>query len=517
MPSSATLQSVEDDDPRQAILEEQLAEFPLPDELLHGGDAGRRGPGLDDGCFATVNAVLLRLVDIPAVDSGRAVLAHRPHRGNDRRHAVFGVGDPAFGVPDSDRPVLALAVHPPGLDGRIGRQRLIVNAHEVEDRQERVCAVAEELVAGVRRGACAADQHLHAGLFAGLEHGLGHVQVDFAEAEAIGPPAGDRDAFPGFVPEFDGVDRPFRPTVLDQHFLEILFELLIERGEPRQVFLRTVDHGAVVAEPGAATAQRLLLARRAAASHGQHQRHVILHGPIDVRFPDRAIPALGAGPFDPQPLEESKDLDAHFMRPRQIEGVGRKLDPPRISRRHSDARRRKRLSPTAQVQHQPVGPECGGDCRRHPHQARTFGGQVHRNRGIRQVGDLENPRVPNVAGPPTSAVVDHMDFCGPPNRVAAVLDAEGERRLIAGPKHVGRHAARSFKHLPVLGLCPFQPEHHGEVLHSLAGNHLGERGGRREQGQRKQAGCNTWPMAGDKPCSASHAVFSLWCHADCGC
>ncbi|MGA2255110.1 MAG: hypothetical protein ABSG53_10645 [Thermoguttaceae bacterium] len=111
--------------------------------------------------------------------------------------------------------------------------------------------------------------------------------------------------------------------------------------------------------------------RCAAAADGEHQREVVLHGPIDVGIGDGVVAALGTGTFHAQPLEDIEHLGRHLMGPAQIHGVGGQPLAARLGRGHTDAGGAEGPAAIAKFQNQRVSAEHAADLRLDLHHAAT--------------------------------------------------------------------------------------------------------------------------------------------------
>ena len=121
------VQAVEDEDPRDARLEQDLPERALADEVLHGTVRGGEGPGLDvplDALGAALGEDVI-LCDAMVAEGGdgnaaqasqRAVVAGRAVRGDDAEEAVVGVRRPRLGVPDEHAALVVLSLVPLGVE-----------------------------------------------------------------------------------------------------------------------------------------------------------------------------------------------------------------------------------------------------------------------------------------------------------------------------------------------------------------------------------------------------------------
>ena len=378
----------------------------------------------------------------------------RPHRGDDAGHAVVGIGDPALGVPDLHAAVLALAVHPLGLQRGVVGQRLIVDADEIEPGKEGVGAVAEQLVARVRGGAGAADEHLHAGLLAGLDDCLGHGRVDLAEARNVGAPAGNGDALPGLVPQFHGVDRPLRPAVARGDQPGPRAELRVVLRQPGAVVLG-VQHPAVIVQPGARAAQRH---RRGAVVDGKHRSHVVASGPLNELAVFRRLRLkVGRGgrrearaeprALDAELLEEREDVLVHQVGPGAIEGVGGELHAARVGLDDAHQAGDELPALSLQIHDQRVAAEEFRNPRPHCQFLCALRGQIHAQRGIAPAGaqrQAHDVGAPHVARLRLRRPMDHLHPAARDDGRAAPVDEPEQRlRLLAAGERVDRRRVRS--------------------------------------------------------------------------
>jgi len=274
------------------------------------------------------------------------------------------------------------------------------------------------------------------------------------------------------------VDGAFGPAVLDQDLFEVALKFRVKRRQPRQVFLHSFDHRPVGAKPGTAASERLLFPRGSTTSDGQHQRQVVLHGPVHVRVANRVVAAFGARAFDAEPLEHVEHYRRHFMRPPQVHGIGRQPDPARFRRGDSDTGAGKSASPVAQIEDERITAEDLSNLRFDCDGAAPCG-QVHVQSAGTGVGDFEDDGFPPIARFALGPILNHVHLQRPLVGLSR-LEKEGEGGFLPRPERVSAQAAFGLLHRPALGR---DAKSLAKVLHIGTSGHLGLQGQRAGHGQ----------------------------------
>ena len=230
---------------------------------------------------------------------------------------------------------------------------------EIEIGKKGILAVRKELVPGVGRGIAAADQHVDAGLFTGAQDRLAHEPMQFPVAEHVGAPAGDRQAFPGLVPQLDCGDRSARPAKLTHQAIDEILIILVALGQPNEIFL-AADHDALVVQVRTSPAQWLLGGACAnLGHHGDALGVIILEFLADFRPQLGTAPRIGGfvgdAPADGLHAQASENGRRHFF-----EGLPGILHPLQIRFECSHVTCQVAAAQEPQIENQGIAAPGGG-------------------------------------------------------------------------------------------------------------------------------------------------------------
>ena len=417
------------------------------------------------------------------INARRAILTLSAHRSDDACHAVFGVGDPAFGVPHAHAAIGAFALLPLPHQRRCRRHFLIVNRNEIEPRQKLFVAVGEQLVPCICAGTRAADEDVRA---AGsrFHDALCHALIKLTIARQIGAPAGNRNAFPRLVPQFHGVDGAARPAVFTDHLCHPFLKVVIVFGQPRGVEFGVLHH-AVGIEPRTPATERLRLVVNRPAADGQHHRDVVVGGPFEMllQFVERILKIAvvarrvadaHARPAHAETPESLRHRLAHFERPRQIERVSRLEHFAGVRFRHAHQRRAKSATGVAEIENRGIAAEFVRQNRRGVERRAAFGRHFDFNRHAADNAFARDMRHPHVAGLDARVVGNRFERAFQTQRIGAgIVDDESQLGLFARPKRVRADAGRRLRDGEILNfLLGLEAERLSEAGHFVACDHL---------------------------------------------